>query len=58
MHHTAALLDSGDMYLWGAGEYGRLGLDDEQQQVLAFELYGGIAAFDCNFRRRTLRRSA
>jgi RCC1 and BTB domain-containing protein len=20
MHHTAALLDSGDMYLWGAGE--------------------------------------
>ena len=20
------------MYLWGAGEYGRLGLDDEQQQ--------------------------
>jgi RCC1 and BTB domain-containing protein len=33
MHHTMALLDNGDVYSWGSGEYGRLGHDDEQMQT-------------------------
>ena len=39
------------MYLWGAGEYGRLGLDDEQQQntpSLCMTLQGkGITSISC-----------
>ena len=33
MHHTMAMLDNGDVYTWGSGEYGRLGHDDEQMQT-------------------------
>jgi RCC1 and BTB domain-containing protein len=31
-HHTAALTDSGQLYTWGSGEYGRLGHGDESRQ--------------------------
>lgn len=33
MHHTMVMLDNGDVYSWGSGEYGRLGHDDEQMQT-------------------------
>ena len=31
-HHTVALLDNGQVYTWGSGEYGRLGHGDESRQ--------------------------
>ena len=33
MHHTTAMIDNGDTFSWGSGEYGRLGHDDEQMQT-------------------------
>jgi alpha-tubulin suppressor-like RCC1 family protein len=33
MHHTMVMLDNGDVFSWGSGEYGRLGHDDEQMQT-------------------------
>ena len=32
-HHTCALLDNGQLYTWGSGEYGRLGHGHETHQV-------------------------
>jgi RCC1 and BTB domain-containing protein len=32
-HHTCALLDNGQLYTWGSGEYGRLGHGDETRQA-------------------------
>jgi len=32
-HHTCALIDNGQLYTWGSGEYGRLGHGDEVRQA-------------------------
>ena len=32
-HHTCALLDNGQLFTWGSGEYGRLGHGDETRQA-------------------------
>jgi len=37
-HHTLAVRDNGKLYVWGAGNNGRLGLGDNSEQLLPIQL--------------------
>jgi hypothetical protein len=50
-HHTLALSENSEVFAWGAGEYGKLGIGDEEKHtspVLVEELQGkGVRAVAC-----------
>jgi len=41
-HHTAALIDSGEVYTWGFGVHGRLGHGDESSQTVPKQVEGMV----------------